>query len=156
MKQSQSHMTTHASALTKKCYHKDTLTKTDWKTKQCISLTKLQQTLWASPNWYLPHFCCFANPQSAVKLWKYHSISTWCQIHEINACIYLQSAVRKTILSSLLLVWEPTFQGILLSPHNVNQRVLQRVHAETIKGPCSLLLKERKTTISVLTSHIAV
>lgn len=71
--------------------------------------------------------------------------------------MYVQMpAVGKTILPSLLLVWEQsTFQGILLSPHNVNQRVLQRVHTETIKGPCSLLLKQ-KTTISVLTFHITI
>lgn len=49
-------------------------------------------------------------------------------------------------------MWEQTFQGILLSPHNVNQRVLQRMHAETIKGSRSLLQKEEKTTISVLNS----
>lgn len=83
-------------------------------------------------------------------------MSAYYQIHATNGCIYLQPVVRETIRSSLLLVWEPTFQGILLSPHNVNQRVLQRVHTETIKGPCSLLLKERKTTISLLTSHFTI
>lgn len=52
------------------------------------------------------------------------------------------------------LVWEQTFQGILLSPHNVNQGVLQRMHTETIKGSRSLLEKEEKSTINVLNSCV--
>jgi hypothetical protein len=32
-----------------------------------------------------------------------------------------------------------TFQGILLGPHDVNERVLQGVHVEAIKGSGALL-----------------
>ena len=85
----------------------------------------------------------YAQHSQYSPLWKY-TISTFWRI-SISA--------RRTI--QLLLVWEQTFQGILLSPHNVNQRVLQGVHTETIKGPCSLLLKKR-TTISIPTFHITV
>lgn len=63
---------------------------------------------------------------------------------------FCRTSTKKTILALQLLRRKQTFQGILLSPHNVNQRVLQRVHTETIKGPCSLLLK-KTTTISILT-----
>lgn len=71
--------------------------------------------------------------------------------NNVTTAVFIYSVELSPFL--LLIVCELTFQGILLSPHYVNQRVLQRVHTETIKGPCPLLLKERKTTISLLTSH---
>lgn len=42
-----------------------------------------------------------------------------------------------------------TFQRILLSSHNVNQWVLQRVHAEAIKGPTALLLKAKEELLVI-------
>lgn len=32
-----------------------------------------------------------------------------------------------------------TFQGVLLSPHDVDQGALQRVHVEAVKGPGAFL-----------------
>lgn len=64
-----------------------------------------------------------------------------------------QSGVHDPTLA-MVSVLEQTFQGILLSPHNVNQGVLQRMHTETIKGSRSLLEKEEKTTTNVLNSCV--
>lgn len=46
---------------------------------------------------------------------------------------------------SAVFVCEPTFQGILLRPHDVDERVLQRVHTEAIKGARSLLQNDTDT-----------
>lgn len=84
---------------------------------------------------HLQHFCC-------NYIFVTYSVS----------CFFLQVKVEYEIPPWQLLAWEQTFQGILLSPHNVNQRVLQRMHTETVKGSRSLLEKGEKTTISVLNS----
>lgn len=46
---------------------------------------------------------------------------------------------------SAVFVCEPTFQGILLRPHDVDERVLQRVHTEAVKGARSLLQNDMDT-----------
>lgn len=61
-------------------------------------------------------------------------------VTQLDSC-FLQVKVEYMIPPWQWLVWEQTFQGILLSPHNVNQGVLQRMHTETIKGSRSLLQK---------------